>query len=103
VSLVEQELLSRPEHLCSPRGFSGVRVTRSLVLYVDICQGLTAGHLFSSGTPVSATNKTDRHDIAEILLKVVLNTLTLNPPIDNENLTSRHLRVIILCNIAFVL
>jgi hypothetical protein len=25
-----------------------------------------------SGTPVSSTNKTDRHDIAEILLKVAL-------------------------------
>jgi hypothetical protein len=29
---------------------------------------------FSPGTPVSSTNKTDRHDIAEIVLKVVLNT-----------------------------
>ena len=28
----------------------------------------------SSGTLVSSTNKTDRHDIAEILLKVALNT-----------------------------
>ena len=27
--------------------------------------------------PVSSTNKTDLHDIAEILLKVALNTLTL--------------------------
>jgi hypothetical protein len=26
-----------------------------------------------SGTPVSSTNKTDHHDIAEILLKVALN------------------------------
>jgi hypothetical protein len=26
--------------------------------------------------PVSSTNKTDRHDITEILLKVVLNTIT---------------------------
>jgi predicted secreted protein len=34
---------------------------------------------FSPGTPVSSTNKTDRHDIAEILLKVVLNTITLIP------------------------
>jgi hypothetical protein len=29
------------------------------------------------GTPVSSTNKTDRHDITEILLKVALNTITL--------------------------
>jgi hypothetical protein len=32
-------------------------------------------YLFSLGIPVSSTNKTDRHDIAEILLKVVLNTI----------------------------
>ena len=29
------------------------------------------------GTLVSSTNKTDRHDITEILLKVALNTITL--------------------------
>jgi hypothetical protein len=34
VSLVEQELLSLPGHLSSPPVFSGVRVNRSLVLYV---------------------------------------------------------------------
>jgi hypothetical protein len=34
VSLVEQELPTLPEHLSSPSLFSGVRVTRSLVLYV---------------------------------------------------------------------
>jgi hypothetical protein len=28
-----------------------------------------------SGPPVSFTNKTDRHDIAEILLKVALSTI----------------------------
>ena len=33
--------------------------------------------LFSPGTPVSSTNKTDRHGITEILLKVALNTITL--------------------------
>ena len=31
---MEQELLTLPEHLSSPPVFSGVRVTRSLVLYV---------------------------------------------------------------------
>jgi hypothetical protein len=30
-----------------------------------------------SGSPVSSTNKTDLHDITEILLKVALNTITL--------------------------
>ena len=32
--IVEQELLTLPEHLSSPLVFSGVRVTRYLVLYV---------------------------------------------------------------------
>ena len=31
---------------------------------------------FFPGTPVSSTNKTDHNDIAEILLKVALNTIT---------------------------
>jgi hypothetical protein len=35
---------------------------------------------FSPGAPVSSTNKTDYHDKAEILLKVVLNTITLTHP-----------------------
>ena len=39
-----------------------------------VCQWLAAGPSFFSGTPVSSTNKTDRHVIAEILLKVTLNT-----------------------------
>ena len=34
VSLVEQELLTLPEHLNSASVFTGVHVTRSLVLYV---------------------------------------------------------------------
>jgi hypothetical protein len=32
------------------------------------------GRWFSLGTPASSTTKTGRHDIAEILLKVALNT-----------------------------
>jgi hypothetical protein len=38
--------------------------------------------VFSLGTPVSSTNKTNRHDIIELLLKMVLNiiTLTLSEP-----------------------
>ena len=34
VSHVEQEWLTLPEHLSSPPGFSGIRVTQSLVFYV---------------------------------------------------------------------
>jgi hypothetical protein len=35
------------------------------------------GQWFSLATPVSSTNKTDRHNITKILLKVALNTITL--------------------------
>ena len=35
-----------------------------------------AGQWYSPGTPVSSTNKTNCHDITEILLKVALNTIT---------------------------
>jgi hypothetical protein len=35
---------------------------------------LAHGRWFSAGTPASSTTKTGRHDIAEILLKVGLNT-----------------------------
>ena len=47
-----------------------------------------AGRWFSPGTPVSSTNKTNCHDITEILLKVALNTITLTLiPIDHVSLT----------------
>ena len=38
-------------------------------------QLLAHGQWFSPGTPASSTTKIGRHDIAEILLKVVLNTI----------------------------
>jgi hypothetical protein len=40
-----------------------------------VYQLLAHGRWFSPGTPVSSTTKTGRHDIAEILLKVELNTI----------------------------
>jgi hypothetical protein len=39
---------------------------------------LAHGRWFSPGTPASSTTKTGRHDIAEILLKVALNTKISN-------------------------
>jgi hypothetical protein len=45
------------------------------------CQWLVTGRWFSPGGPVSTTNKTDWHNITEILLKVALNTITLTPHI----------------------
>ena len=40
-----------------------------------VCQCLATDRWFSLGTLASFTNKTDRHDITEILLNVLLNTI----------------------------
>jgi hypothetical protein len=44
-----------------------------------VCQWFATGQWFSPSAPVSFTNKTDNHDITEMLLNVTLNTLTLSP------------------------
>ena len=41
-----------------------------------VCQWLVASLWFSPGTLLSSTNKTDHHNITQILLKVTLNTIT---------------------------
>jgi hypothetical protein len=51
-----------------------------------VCQWLATGRWFSPGTPISSTNKTDRHGITEILLKVVINTKKLHKVICNSYL-----------------
>ena len=47
---------------------------RCTTLCDQVCEWLATSRWFSPGPPVSTTNKTDRHDITEILLKVALNT-----------------------------
>jgi hypothetical protein len=53
--------------------------------YLHCFLTFVAGWWFSPGTLVSSTNKTDRHDITEILLKVALNTITLTPFLQLRN------------------
>jgi hypothetical protein len=48
-----------------------------------VCQWLAAGQWFSFGTPIYSINKTDHHDIIEILLKVALNTI-IPPSFENK-------------------
>jgi hypothetical protein len=48
------------------------QVLLDITLCNKVRQWLATGKWFSPGTPVSSTNKTDRHDITEILLKVAL-------------------------------
>jgi hypothetical protein len=42
------------------------------LLCAKVCQWLATGRWFYPGTPDPSTNKADRHNIAEILLKVAL-------------------------------
>jgi hypothetical protein len=58
-----------------PSSWQGVHDT---TLCDKVCEWLVTGRWFSPGTVVSSTNKTDHHDITEILLKVALNTITCN-------------------------
>ena len=50
---------------------------------IKFCLWLETGQWFSRDTTVSSINKTDRHYLAEILLKVALNTINLNPNLQN--------------------
>jgi hypothetical protein len=51
------------------------RCTRLAVASGKVYQLLAHGRWFSPGTSASSTSKTGHHDIAEILLKVALNTI----------------------------
>ena len=55
---------------------------RCTILCDKVCQWLAACWWFSLRLPVSSTTKTDCYDIAEILLKVVLNTIKPNQSVD---------------------
>jgi hypothetical protein len=71
------------------------------VLDTTLCDKVCKWRWFSTGTPVSSTNNTHLHDIAELLLKVELNTI--NQPtiivnvIENLNLNV-FIQWIYLCN-----
>jgi len=59
-----------------PSGFVNYKkgCIRLAVASDKVYQLLGHGRWFSPGTPASSITKTGRHDIAEILLKVALNT-----------------------------
>ena len=51
------------------------------------------GRWFSQGTPFFPSNKADRHDMTEILLKMALNTINqqTNQPNINKTINDFHL------------
>jgi hypothetical protein len=60
-------------------------INNQQVASYKVYQLLVHGRWFSPGTPASSTTKTGRHDIAEALLKVALNT--------QKNQLRRHFEV----------
>ena len=63
----------------SPLMWVGISIkARCTTLCDKVCQWLAACWWFYHGPPVSSINKTHHHDITEIVLKVVLNTIKLN-------------------------
>jgi hypothetical protein len=56
-----------------------VQVSVFSVMLCDIvCQWLATDRLFSPGTPVSSTNKNDRHDIIEMYFLFLWNHFVVN-------------------------
>jgi hypothetical protein len=58
-----------------------------MAIYDKVCQWLEAGQWFSPGTLVSSTNKTDCHDLTEIVESGVL--LRTSPIKDESILSSK--------------
>jgi hypothetical protein len=80
-----------------PRGTTAVAYISEYLLIIFHLPYLlvVADWWFSLGTLVSSTNKTDRHVITEILLKVALSTINPKPksrkiPLDNTLRRSRY-------------
>ena len=71
--------------------------TRLAAASDNVYQLLAQGQWFSPGTLASSTTKTGRHDIAEILLKVALNTInqiiSLHLQVPDQNKVHLHLKV----------
>ena len=70
---------------------------RCTTLYDKVCQWLATGLWLSLSPPVSSINKTDHHDVTEILLKVVLNTIEPNRTEPNLVKGDKSPLIVIVC------
>jgi hypothetical protein len=62
---------------------TNINKTNNYSLCNKVCQVTCAGQWLTLATLVSFTNKTDPHDITEILLKVTFNTVKSNQLTNN--------------------
>ena len=83
VSLVKHEMVTFPEHPSSPPVFSGVRDTRSLVLYVCFVDRCLSFCTFSFGNCVVNVLRYADSDYPFAIFKLFLH-------IDNNRLTKRY-------------
>ena len=73
------------------RSWRGVLDT---ILCDRICQWLATGRWFYLGTAVSSSNKTDRHDISEILLKVAVKYYTSHTALLHQYTNTRIIHLV---------
>ena len=73
--------------------------TRLAAASDKVYQLLAHGRWFSPGTPASSTTKTGRHEIAEILLKVALNTKIISNQIFYECMKGQELITLVIADI----
>ena len=67
-------------NLCSDCNIAGATCVKKNIFIIHAPMEHTTGRWFFPVTPVSTTNKTDSHNITEIWLKVVFNTINQTKP-----------------------
>jgi hypothetical protein len=84
ISFDQEKAFDRAEHLFITEVLKAMNLPVNFIrswrgvldttLCDKVCQKLGTGRWVCPGTPISSTNKTDHHDITEILLKVELSS-----------------------------
>jgi hypothetical protein len=73
------------------------RAVLDTTLYEQVCQWFATGRRLCPSTLVSSSNKTNRHDITDILLKVALNTIPYPNPKKARNQLHRDSNILLKC------
>ena len=81
VGFITTYAISAYRHECCEFEYRWWRGVLNTTLCYKVCQCLATDRWFFPGPPVSPTNKTDRHDIAELLLNKQTNKHTATVPI----------------------
>ena len=74
------------------RSWRGILNTK---LCDKVCQWFATGRWFSPGTPISSTNKIDRYNITELLLKMALSAISHNSSSIFRSYSSFNIQIIL--------